>query len=161
MSNQWSIGDGVLHHAEGVDQYYIEKGRKKTITLFLSLISFTLILTLSRDVIFSHLDTYNVINSFFRILFEFILFIFLYRGKPWARIILILFYAFRIVFHGMTLYYASDNPWHDIIIKSLMMVIFCYAIYFLTRDKNFLCFFRSQRQSDLLIRQSTEYQYQD
>lgn len=161
MSNQWPIGEKAQDFNQGIDQDYIEKGRKKTIKLFLSLISFTLILSLFQDMIFFNLDSYNIMNVFFRILFEFTLFIFIYRGKPWARIILILFYASRIIFYGITLYYASHYLWHDIIIKSLLILMFSYALYFLLGDKNFLKYFSAQHQTDQLIRQSSDYQYRD
>lgn len=158
MSNQYPIGLGSSDPSNNIDQNGIEKGRIKTIRLFLTMICLSLIISIYRDVLFSNMDTYNVINVFFRIIFEFILFIFLYRGKPWVRITIIVLTLFRIVFQVINLYYHFEGMSYNVIISTLIILLNIYACYFLIGDKYFLAFFKDQSRLDRLTRESNRYQ---
>lgn len=157
MSDQF-MGDSWRQDSLSADERLkIERGRNKTIKLFLSLLSLGLIMSLCHDVLFSQLDKYNVANVFFRILFEITLFIFLYRGKPWAKFTIIILMFFRVIFQLILIYQSNDIPTYDFVMRILITGIYSYVIYFLLADRDFIKFFADQQRMDLLMRQNNFY----
>ena len=124
----------------------IEKGKKKTVTIYFLLIGLSLFIAFVSHLTFKPLSENEIIKEVFRLGIEIGLLAAIYKGHNWAKVIITILFLLGIILGivpMITLISKTYLGWFMVI----LLGIYGYALYFFNGDKDFLEFFKHQKEN--------------
>ena len=124
----------------------IEKGKKKTVTIYFLLIGLSLFITFVSHLTFKPLSENEIIKEVFRLGVEIGLLAAIYKGHNWAKVIITILFLLGIILGivpVITLISITYLGWFMVV----LLGIYGYALYFFNGDKDFLEFFKYQKEN--------------
>lgn len=133
-----------------MEMNYLEKiGRKQTILISISILLVSLHAIYFYNSVFRETNTQKLLQQIIRFLFTVGLLILVYKGKKWARIVLVILFSIALLGAFFGLFFTQQTMINKI---PLIIMIFVYSvsIFHFGLSKSFKAFFLYQnRKNDL------------
>ncbi|MCY1235122.1 hypothetical protein D3C87_204990 [compost metagenome] len=133
-----------------MEMNYLEKiGRKQTILISISILLVSLHAIYFYNSVFRETNTQKLLQQIIRFLFTVGLLILVYKGKKWARIVLVILFSIALLGAFFGLFFTQQTMINKI---PLIVMIFVYSvsIFHFGLSKSFKAFFLYQnRKKDL------------
>lgn len=126
------------------DDVIVAEGRSKALTVFYFLVAISVLSTAFSYIVLREFDTTTIIADTIKLGVEIGLYIAIFNGKNWARMLMT---AFLIIGLGISIYFIIVFllvSQYIILILLPIMFIYVYVIYFIFGDKDFLKYFESK-----------------
>ena len=118
----------------------IQRGKKKFLFLFVSLITLSILTQIFAFTTYLEFSTAKIYVGILRLALMFGLLLAVYSGRSWARYLSIILFSIATFFLLIaTIGYIKATLLGSIMIP--ILCLYCYAIYLLSWDKDFLAFF--------------------